>query len=405
MESWVFRRMLHTNNLRWIKKTLLNSYDGKLAELGAERLREDQAALLDLVRDARWPPVQSAALMQISDPAVIDSIAEGNYLARTRQAAIKRSVNQQLLCRLAIKEMDLYTAAVETMTDETLLTQVAKTAKWEKAGALAFNKLTDDLLRRAVCGEDARPENRLNAAIELDDQQTIERFVKDTAENNGLWHCAVSHCSNHAVLEAKLQDKKLTIDQKEVLFKRLGRNEEAAYIRLCNGHIIFDALNLLNQITRSDLLMDLVQNTTDWYIRPEAAKRLVKADFPNKMEWMRDTAVHDCSIEVRLAAYEGLPECNQKAVFEYGRLSNENYGIRLAAAESLMDIFEEDRFALTVMGREALRLIEQRRQTYDTPTLDEIAWNGNYADEPGYHTDIGIGIEFRKYNGSACMIE
>jgi len=389
--------MRRTKNLRWIKKTLLRTRDTELAEMGAERLREDPTALLEVVRDACWPPVQSAALARISDPGVIDSIAEGKYLARTRQAAIKRSVNQPLLCRLAIKEVDLYTTAVETLTDETLLIEVAKTAEWDRAGALAFNKLTDETQRRSVCGEDAKPENRLNAAIELDDQQTIERFVKDPGKDR-LWYRAVSHCDDQAVLEAELQDKKLKLEQKEFLFKQLGRDEEAVHARLCNGHNI-DAPNLLNQITRFDLLMDLVQNTSDWYIRPEAAKKLVRIDFPNKMEWMRDTAIHDYSAEVRLAAYEGLPECNQEALSEYGRLSNENYDIRVAAAEALMDIFEQDQLALTVLGRDALRLIEEHHRTWDNPALDEITWNGNHADEPGYHTDTGIGLKFREYEG------
>jgi hypothetical protein len=221
MEPWKLRKMRRTKNMLWIKKTLLHTDDKTLAELGAARLSEDPEALLEVVRDARWPLAQSAALTQISDPAVIDSIAEGNYIAQTRQAAIKRSVNQQLLCRLAINEADIYSTAVETMTDEALLVEVAKAAEWEKAGALAFNKLTDDVLRRAVCDEGAEPENRLNAAIEMDDQQTIERFVKDHGDD-WLWYKAVTHCRDHAVLEAELQDKRLAHSQKKSLYEKLG---------------------------------------------------------------------------------------------------------------------------------------------------------------------------------------
>jgi hypothetical protein len=295
MEPWKLRKMRRTKNKLWIKKTLLHTDDKTLAELGAARLSEDPEALLEVVRDARWSPAQSAALAQISDPAVIDSIAEGNYIAQTRQAAIKRSVNQQLLCRLAINEADIYSTAVETMTDEALLVEVAKAAEWEKAGALAFNKLTDDVLRRAVCDEGAEPENRLNAAIEMDDQQTIERFVKDPGDD-WLWYKAVTHCRDHAVLEAELQDKRLTLSQKKSLYEKLGRYEETAYLRLRYGPVTEDQMMLLRQINNADLLMDLIKNSSYLYIRCEAAKRLVKTDFPNKMEWMRDAAVHDSSI-------------------------------------------------------------------------------------------------------------
>lgn len=401
MEPWKFRKMRRTKNIRWIKKTVIKTDDHELVAMGLERLRGDQEALFEIVCEADWSPTQCAAVALISDPEVIDSIASGPYIAKTRQAAIRKSANQPLLCRLAVKEKDLYAALVETMTDEALLAEVAKTAEWEKAGVLAFHKLTDEVLRRSVCGEDAEQRNRLRAAIELEDQSIIARFVMTPKDTN--WFIAVENCTDKVLLETQLQDEKLTLYQKEYLYRRLGRNEEAAHIMLRCGDIMYDKMKWLNQITNPDLLMDLVKNTSDWFLRPEATKKLVKTVFPNKMEWMRDAAIHDCSIQVRIAAYESLPECNNEAVRLHGELSDLSYEIREDAARALMDIFEQDKLALTVLGRDAIRLIEQPHQSYDTPSLDEIAWNGTYADEPSYHTDTGIGLQFRKYEGfNAC---
>ena len=571
MEPWKFRKMRRTKNIRWIKKTVIKTDDHELAAMGLERLRGDQEALFEIVCEADWSPTQCAAVALISDPEVIDNIASGPYIAKTRQAAIRKSANQPLLCRLAVNDKDLYTDAVETMTDEALLAEVAKTAKWERAGVLAFNKLTDETLRRSVCGKDAEPKNRLGAAaelgdyktlmevfksnadtmigaealkrleevvetladetllaevaknaewkkagvlafnkltdetlrrsvcgedaksenrlgaaaelgdyktlmeafksntdtmirkealqrlvkvvetltdeaqlaevaktsewaeagalafrkltdevlrrsvcgedaeqrnrlraaIELEDQSIIARFVMTPKDTN--WFIAVENCTDKVLLETQLQDEKLTLYQKEYLYRRLGRNEEAAHIMLRCGDIMYDKMKWLNQITNPDLLMDLVKNTSDWFLRPEATKKLVKTVFPNKMEWMRDAAIHDCSIQVRIAAYESLPECNNEAVRLHGELSDLSYEIREDAARALMDIFEQDKLALTVLGRDAIRLIEQPHQSYDTPSLDEIAWNGTYADEPSYHTDTGIGLQFRKYEGfNAC---
>jgi hypothetical protein len=158
-------------------------------------------------------------------------------------------------------------------------------------------------------------------------------------------------------------------------------------------------MKLLDQITNPDLLMDLVKNTSDWYLRPEAAKKLVKSDFPNKTEWMRDAAMHDCSIGVRIAAYEGLPECNREAVRLHGELSDADYDIREKAVRELMDLFEHDKLALTVLGRDASRLIEERHVTFDTLAIDEYKWTGGHIDEPASHSDTGIGLKFREYEG------
>jgi hypothetical protein len=145
--------------------------------------------------------------------------------------------------------------------------------------------------------------------------------------------------------------------------------------------------------------MDLVKNTTDWYLRPEAVKKLVKSVFPNKMEWMRDAAMHDCSIGVRIATYDGLPECNREAVRLHGELSDADYDVREKAALALMDLFEHDKLALTVLGRDASRLIEERHITYNTLAIDEYKWTGGHIDEPASHWDTGIGLKFREYEG------
>ncbi len=397
MESGKLRKMRRTKSRRWLIKTITKTHDNKLAEIGIERLKGDREALCEIACKAGWPPTQCAAVTIISDPEFIDSIAGGPYIAKAREAAIRKSMNQSLLYRLAINEKDLYVAAVETLSDETLLAQVAKTAEWKKAGVLAFRRLNDEALRQSVCGEDALPSNRLHAAIELENQSIIAWYVMNPQETN--WFTAVENCTDIALLETQLQDERLTLSQKEYLYKRLGHNEEAVHVMLRYGKITYDRINLLNQISNPDLLMDLVKNTSDWYLRPEAAKKLVNSDFPNKTEWMRDAAIHDCSIGVRIAAYEGLPECNREAVRLHGELSDADYDIREKAAQALMDLFEHDKLALTVLGRDASRLIEERHVTFDTLAVDEYKWTGGHIDELAYHSDTGIGLKFREYEG------
>ena len=399
MEPWKFRKMRRSRSRRWILKTATKTHENELAAMGIERLKGDQQALFEIACKASSPSTQCAAIELISDAEFIDSIAGGPYTAKTREAAIRKSVNQPLLRKLAIYEMDLYAAAVETLTDETLLAEVAKHAEWEKAGVLAFRKLTDEALRQSVCGEDVPSPRRLQAAIEMDDQSRIARYVMNPHAHATDWYIAVKHCTDLALLETQAQDERLTFPQKEFLYKRLGRNEEAVHARLRHEHIIYDLDKLLNQITNPDLLMDLVKNTSDWFLRPRATKLLAKSDFPNKMEWFRDGAMHDGSIEVRIAAYEGLPECNSEAVRLYGELSDADYGVRERAAQALMDLFEHDKLALTVLGRDASRLIEEPHNSYDTLALDECSWNGGHIDEPASHYDTGIGLKFRKYEG------
>lgn len=400
MESWKFRKMRRTKSRRWILKTATKTHENELAAMGIERLKGDQQALFEIASKASSPSTQCAAIELISDAEFIDSIAGGPYTAKTREAAIRKSLNQPLLRKLAIYEMDLYAAAVETLTDETLLAEVAKHAAWEKAGVLAFRKLTDEALRQSVCGEDVPSPRRLQAAIEMGDQSRIARYVMNPHTTHATdWFIAVKNCTDLVLLETQLQDERLTFPQKEFLYRRLGRNEEAVHAKLRNEHIIFDTMKLLDQITNPDLLMDLVKNTSDWYLRPEAAKKLVKSDFPNKTEWMRDAAMHDCSIGVRIAAYEGLPECNREAVRLHGELSDADYGVRERAAQALMDLFEHDKLALAVLGRDASRLIEEPHNSYDTLALDECSWNGGHIDEPASHSDTGIGLKFREYEG------
>ncbi len=399
MEPWKFRKMRRSRSRRWILKTATKTHENELAAMGIERLKGDQQALFEIACKASSPSTQCAAIELISDAEFIDSIAGGPYTAKTREAAIRKSVNQPLLRKLAICEMDLYAAAVETLTDETLLAEVAKHAAWEKAGVLAFRKLTDEALRQSVCGEDVPSPRRLQAAIDMDDQSRIARYVMNPHAHATDWYIAVKHCTDLALLETQAQDERLTFPQKEFLYKRLGRNGEAVHARLRHEHIIYDLDKLLNQITNPDLLMDLVKNTSDWFLRPRAAKLLAKSDFPNKMECLRDAAMHDGSIEVRIAAYEGLPECNSEAVRLHGELSDADYGVRERAAQALMDLFEHDKLALTVLGRDASRLIKEPHNSYDTLALDECSWNGGHIDEPASHYDTGLGLKFRKYEG------
>lgn len=399
MEPWKFKKMRRSRSRRWILKTATKTHKNELAAMGIERLKEDQQALFEIASKASSPSTQCAAIELISDAEFIDSIAGGPYTAKTREAAIRKSVNQPLLRKLAIYEMDLYAAAVETLTDETLLAEVAKHAAWEKAGVLAFRKLTDEALRQSVCGEDVLSPRRLQAAIEMGDQSRIARNVMNPHAHATDWYIAVKHCTDLALLETQAQDERLTFPQKEFLYKRLGRNEEAVHARLRHEHIIYDLDKLLNQITNPDLLMDLVKNTSDWFLRPRATKLLANSDFPNKMEWLRDAAMHDGSIEVRIAAYEGLPECNSEAVRLHGELSDADYGVRERAAQAIMDLFEHDKLALTVLGRDASRLIVEPHYSYDTLALDECSWSGGHIDEPASHYDTGIGLKFRKYEG------
>ena len=324
MEPWKFRKMRRTKNLKWVMKQVIKTDDEALAKMGAARLSGDQAALTKILREAKWAAGTVAAIHYITDPDLIDEIAaDTRRISLERDAAARKSVNQPLLRKLAIYDKSIYKVAVKVLTDEALLAEVAKTAKWEKAGVLAFNKLPNDALRRSVCGEDMKAENRIGAADELGDDKT---------------------------------------------------------------------------------LMEIFKNSTETQTRKKVLQLLVKSEFPDWTGWLRDTALHDIDIDVRIAAYKHFPEYNKRAVSEFERLSCEDYDRRVAAAEALMDIFEKDAPALRVLGVAAASLIGYPHQSYATDSVDEeIFWNGTYVDVPGIHYDTGIGLEFREYEGfNAC---
>jgi uncharacterized DUF497 family protein len=418
MQPWKLRKMRRTKSMRWIKKTVIRTNDDELAALGAARLSGDQAALGEIMREARWAAGSIAAIQYIQSPELIDAIAEikdsvrrgvcgslpiKEYKPRVREAAIRKSVNQPLLRELAIYDKRLYGAAVETLTDQEFLAEVAKTAEWERAGVLAFNKLADETLRRSVCGKDAKSENRFQAAAELGDYETLVEVFKNTPEIQTRQETlnrlekAVETLANEALLVEIAKNAEW--EKAGVLaFNKL--TDETLRRSVCGEDAKPEnRLGAAAELGDYKALMEVFKTNTDTTIRKEALSRLVKSEFPDLMEWLRNTALHDIDICVRIAAYAYLPEYSKDAVRLYNDLDSSLYTDRVSAAHQLMDIFEQDRFALTVLGRAALKRIEMPRESSESPYLDEVMWNGTYADEPGFHTDTGIGLKFREYEG------
>lgn len=422
MQPWKFRKMRRTKSMRWIKKTVIKTNDDELAAMGAARLSGDQAALGEIMREAKWAAGSIAAIQYIQSPEVIDAIAEikdsvrrgvcgslpiKEYKPRVREAAIRKSVNQPLLRELAIYDNRFYEAAVETLTDQELLAEVAKNAEWERAGVLAFGKLANETLRRSVCGEDAKPENRFEAAAALGDHKTMaEVFIS----NKGIQTKQETLHRMETVVE-KLADEELLAElAKNAAWGTLG---VLAFNKLTNEtlrrSVCGEDSKPENRIGAAaefgdyKALMKIFRSETNTVIRNEVLNLLVKSELPERMKWLRDIALHDTNICVRIAAYAYLPEYNKDAVGLYDDLDSSLYTERVSAAHRLMDIFEQDRFALAVLGRAALKRIEIPRESYESPYLDEVLWNGTYADEPGSHTDTGIGLKFREYeNFDAC---
>jgi hypothetical protein len=345
--------------------------------------------------EAPGRPRSSEAVEELTDPFVLEQIAQGEWDVEVRVAAIERVEDQALLLDIGKNDEDrrASTAAVKRLTDQGGLTDIAKNCKHISVRVAAVERMTDLILAQiAKDDEDCRV--RLEAVCRLTDQIALIDIIMNHTDP-AVCSAAVRLVTDPSLL-ADIAKKGKVDDLRKAAAKRLDPALHAKLLRVLSA----DRFTPESEKDPS-VLGQIARWAFDWCAREGAVKRVTDhglvADIAkhDKEQWVRRAAVYrvtdqslladiasnDRSIHVCRAAVERVtdPAARDRLHVEVelrclgfsdgeSRISTER--VRKEAAERLIALARENPTAIRARW-------------------EEIAGRVQHSDKRGSHSDDG----------------
>ena len=238
--------------------------------------------LMDLFRP-KWKNsnswVRQAAVEKLTDQAVLAEIAGTDGDNDVRKAAVAKLTDQAALAEVAknIWRPDVQMAAVAKLTDQVVLAEIAKTCSNNDIRQAALGKLTDQALLAEVAKNGIRAEVQMAAVAKLTDQAVIAKVAKTCSKY--AREAAVEKLIDQAVLA-------------EIATKDSDWNVRYAAVRKLTDQA------LLAEIAKTDsergVRQAAVKNLTDQVVLAQIAKT-------DSERGVRQAAVKKLTDEVALA--------------------------------------------------------------------------------------------------------
>lgn len=207
------------NHQDLLKDLALNGKNIKMRVVAAESIT-DNALLSELARNAKCDVVRMAAVRNINDQALLANIARDNEDFGIPNTVAKLIKDQVLLTDLAwnAKSVDVRVAAADKLADRALAQKLfCDVAMNVSYGSIAVNKITDQTLLSDLALNAKSLDVRVAAAKNLDDQTLAQKVFGEFAMNSG------SRDESKAVLE-KITNQTVLAD--------LAQNANAIFVRL-----------------------------------------------------------------------------------------------------------------------------------------------------------------------------
>jgi hypothetical protein len=244
--------------------------------------------------------VRQAAVEKLTDQAVLAEIAGTDGDNDVRKAAVAKLTDQAALAEVAknIWRPDVQMAAVAKLTDQVVLAEIAKTCSNNDIRQAALGKLTDQALLAEVAKNGIRAEVQMAAVAKLTDQAVIAKVAKTCSKY--AREAAVEKLIDQAVLA-------------EIATKDSDWNVRYAAVR---------------KLTDQALLAEIATKDSDWNVRYAAVRKLTDQAL------LAEIAKTDSERGVRQAAVKNLTD--QVVLAQIAKTDSER-GVRQAAVKKLTD--------------------------------------------------------------------
>jgi len=286
------------------------------------------------------------ALLVCAPLAASTDDEEINRLARECEAGIEKACKK--LAEIAKKDKDpaVCLAAVQKLTYQGLLQDIAKSSRHFDVRMAAYDRLDDRSTRRGTVHY-------------LTDQAMLAEIAKNTGEDSEVRQDAIR----------KLANQSLILD--------LARNEKNEYVRkaaverLPAGHplrqVVLATEAEVQSLADQTILADIAENAHDYDARKAAAEKLSDQD-PRPLAKLAKNESEDVSI--RLIAIKKL---NDQTLLAEIVLSDTHNEVRVAAVKKLKDQSLLAKLAMSDEGYEVWTAALE--QLADQPRLTDIAMN------------------------------
>lgn len=269
----------------------------------------DQTLLAELSRPSADIDTRKAAISRLTDQQTLLDLIKNDPDIKIREHAVKHLTDQKTLLEIALAnpiEEDghsingMAAAAMETITDQTMLVEIAEKVPFPPVAWDAIRRVTDEQLLISLAKDKNRDYDIRRIATE---KLTNQKILSDLAQND-------TNSDIRAAATANLDDPKLLAS--------IAKNDRDDNVRK----------NAVEKLTDQELLADIAINDKEEHITWSAFEKL------KDQRLMADIATHAASALMREAAIEKITDQHVLA----GLAQNgANAGIRLWALWGLKD--------------------------------------------------------------------
>ncbi len=324
-------------NQSLLTKIATNDKDWSVRLKAAERLTDvalAQRVFAEIAKNDRWEAGR-AAVQQLTDQVLIGEVAKNAKDSNMRLIAVLKLTDQPALVSVA---KDIYeeasVAAVERLSNQASLAEVAEDAKHNKVRMIAAERLTDQALAQRVFFELARQFPVINgvdlAALQKLTDQMLLANVAMTATPEKIRRLAVERLTDQAILAG------LAKTAKDVTVRRLAAEavtDQAVLAGLAKADIddSFVCSTAVRRITDQGLLANVATTAKHNYVRLEAAAKV--AD-----QTVAQSVIAECVKKAHYSSGKGAVKQLVDQVLLADVANNAEDGeVRLAAAAKLVD--------------------------------------------------------------------
>ena len=231
--------------------------------------------LMDLFRP-KWKNsnswVRQAAVEKLTDQAVLAEIAGTDGDNDVRKAAVAKLTDQAALAEVAknIWRPDVQMAAVAKLTDQVVLAEIAKTCSNNDIRQAALGKLTDQALLAEVARNGIRAEVQMAAVAKLTDQAVIAKVAKTCSKY--AREAAVEKLIDQAVL-AEIATKDSDWNVRYAAVRKLTDQALLAEIAKTDSERGVRQAAVKN-LTDQVVLAEIARSDTGFLVRRAAVKKL-----------------------------------------------------------------------------------------------------------------------------------
>ena len=306
-----------------------------------------QESLMKKALEAKTEEKRLKAIKKLKDQDVLFKVADRHYrfYPILYEAALNKITNQSMLANLAKKEYDekCSLCAAKRLIDQTFLADVAKNAGCASVAEYAVGKLNDQVLLADVF-INSKYRYSSDGITEIVAKKLDQTVLADIAKSNDDWLIrdrAIKYITDRNVLKDIAQNDKtmfVRIAASAKLIDRINDMSILADIVKYGSISIEDRQKALRKINDLPLLIDIAKNIGDMF-GVQVVKKI------GNQAALEDIAKTAEDYEVRSAAYNKLEKifCDQVNVLDDQLLladiakNNDYLVVRNIALEKLMD--------------------------------------------------------------------